>query len=232
MSEPRKVLGEFISYEEKEFYGVTKYVISYKQPHSSDPAKIWKHQAAEDDLSEKATAKLVELSAGERFCVHQDKDDKGYPVIVSLSDAKDAPEKKTQGTYQKKGGNYTPKDDSGIAVGAAYTNAIEILRIAGVVEKNIDKLIELVDEVAAKVLVNKLAQEAKLKASKAAAAKEEPKAEEKKKSKAELLKEKKAAEAKAEPVKAKAKKEPDPEPPLEEEDSVEIEDDDLDDVQF
>jgi hypothetical protein len=220
MSDVRKILGEFQSYEEKEFGGVVKYIIKYKQPNSAQPDKVWSHQAVEDDLSEKAIEKLISLSAGEKCCVHQDKDEKGYPVIKDVSDVKDAPEKYAGGATQyKKGvGSFTPKDETGIAVGAAYTNAIEIIKLAGTT-KTVEELIILVDQVAAKVLVNKLAQEVKLRASKAGVAKEEPKMEEKKKSKAELMREKKAA------VTAPKREEV-------AEDSVELEDDDLDNVNF
>lgn len=224
MSEARKVLGEFISYEEKEFYGINKYVISYKQPYSTQPDKVWHHQAVEDDLKESAIEKLISLSAGERFCVHQDKDDKGYPVIVDLSDAKDAPERKSGGQAQyngrKGGGTY---DKSGEAVGGAFKYAIDILTN----KLKLEDVLALVDKIIPEAEARKKALQA---ANKAAASAESP-SEEKKKSKAELMKEKKAAEAKE---KTKKKKEPEPEEELQEQDSdvPDLDEDGLEDVNF
>lgn len=201
MSEPRKILGEFISYEEKDFYGVNKYILNYKQPNSADPSKVWKHQAVEDNLSDEAIELLVGLSEGQRLCVHQNKDGNGYPIITSLSDAKDAPGKTTTGKSQdKSSSNWTPKDDTGIVVGAAWTNAIEVLKLgnyeAGEPEDTIKYLAELVE----KIIALKLAQEDRLRASKTAKIEVTNKVAEevksKPKSRAELAKEKKTASAK------------------------------------
>jgi len=231
MSEPRKILGEFVSYEEKEFYGVNKYVISYKQPSSADASKVWKHQAVESALTDKAVELLVGLNAGERLCVHQDKDEKGYPIIVDITDAKDVPAKASFGAKYAKGGNSVPRDDSGIAVGAAYTNAIEMVKLIGH-DGDLDALIKLVDETAAKILVNKLAQEGKLKASKAANAAINAVSDKvaevvKPKSRAELLKEKKAEQESSSKTKVSGEI-------IEQGDTeiAELEEDDLDGVRF
>lgn len=225
MTDARKILGEFVSYEEKEFYGVNKYVVTYKQPNSADPSKEWKHQAVEADLTDKAIEQLVSLSAGERMCVHQDKDDKGYPVIVDISDAKDAPAKAAGGKTWTKGGGFAPRDDTGVTVGAAWTNAIEILKISGTLNgSQTATIIEEVDKLVDAIIKLKQIQEGKVRASKAAkqAAGEKATEAAKPKSRAELLKEKKAAEA---APKSKAVAAPPEEEP-------EIATDELDDVNF
>ncbi len=245
MTDPIKRLAEFVSYEEKEFYGVNKYVISYKQPNSADPSKVWNHQAIEADLTDAAIKILVGASAGERFCVHQDKDEKGYPVIINISDSTDAPAKDSGGDWKKKDSkDWKPKDASGIAVGAAWTNAIEIIKLHGVNDATItiEDIVGDIADLAEKVLKLKLAQEDKLRASKAAKDATSGKAAEveKPKSRAELAKESLAAEAKtetkAEPVKGKVKKEIEPEDEMIEQDVEDnqpgLEDDDLDKVNF
>jgi hypothetical protein len=242
MTDPIKRLAELVSYEEKEFYGVNKYVISYKQPNSQDPSKVWKHQAIEADLTDAAIEILVGTSAGERFCVHQDKDEKGYPVISNISDAKDAPAKASGGDWKKKDSkDWKPKDESGVAVGAAVKDSIDVIRLAhelGITEDEVWAKVSARTDV---ILSDKLAKEDKLRASKAAKAATSEKAAEveKPKSRAELAKEKKAAEAKtetkAEPVKAKAKKDVEPEDEMIEQDvdgQPDLEDDDLDKVNF
>lgn len=201
-----KLLGEFISKEEKSFGGVDKYIISYKQPNSPDPTRLWKHQAVIANLTDDAILRIEEVSAGERFCVHQGKEG-GYPVILDITDAKDVPAKSSGGgsKYKGSGGggnsNWVPKDDSGIAVGAAWTNAIEILKMEGGAPAGEDA-VEIVAAIVERVLKIKLAQEERLRASKTAKAAvvdkavEAPKAEAKPVlSRAEQIKAKKAAEA-------------------------------------
>lgn len=188
MTEPRKILGEFVSYEEKEFYGVNKYIISYKQPNSADPSKVWKHQAVEADLTDESVNLLIDLSSGERLCVHQDKDEKGYPIIVDLTDAKDAPEKKEGGkTWQKGGGS----GDGGVGaqVGNAINNAALVLgpgKTVSELESTAWEIIEVGERLKAKLLAKRAATKAT--GEKAAEA-------EKPKSRAELAKEKKAEDA-------------------------------------
>lgn len=222
-----KNLGKFMSYEEKVISAgkPSKIMIKYTQPNYQDPKKEWSVGIFEDKISEELLEKIVGLSSGEEICVHTVKNENGYADLKDITDAKDAPEKSKGGkTAYKKGGNYAPRDDSGIAVGAAWTNAIEILKA----ELDVDEVAALVGV----ILKSKLAQEERLKASKRA--KEETKAEpEKKKSKLEELKEKKAAEAAKKKTTTK-KKAPEPEEDFEVDDDVpeDFEDDSLDDIPF
>ncbi len=227
-----KILAEFQSYEEKEFSGVNKYIVSYKQPNSTDPSKVWKHQAVEADLSDSAVEILVSASAGERFCVHQGKDGQ-YPVITDITDAKDAPAKTVGGNSKyKNGNNYKPRDDAGIAIGAAWTNAIEIIKLTGIINPNYQLLTQDVAKLAEEIVKLKLVQEDKLRAAKAAkeATKEKANEEAKPLSRAEQIKAKKAAETgKQEESKAKkTKKEAVSEPIPEQEDVVEPDDEEDD----
>lgn len=225
-----KKLAEFISYEEKTFGDVVKYMIKYKQPDSADPSKEWTHGAVEADLSDNALDKLISASAGERFCVHQGSDEKGYPVIIDITDAKDAIKEKSAGKKQwnndKK--QWAPKDDSGIAVGAAWTNAIEIIKLSGGFDGAMMKSEEAVQAVAAVaelVLAEKLKQEDKLRASKKkdTEQKQDKKEEEAKPmSRAERLKAEKEAK----------KQQKDTNTEETEENPNDLMDDDLDDVEF
>ena len=124
MSEIKKILAEFISYDDTKFKG--KVIIKYKQPNGFDKAKEWSHQATEEDLSDDAVLKYSSASAGERFTVHQTKDEKGWPIIVDITDAKDAEDAYTPkggGKKDWKGGN----SDGG--VGAQVGNALNVAAI-------------------------------------------------------------------------------------------------------
>lgn len=102
--------------------------------------------------------KAYSLSDGDQICLHISKGESGYPEIVDISDAKDATDGKTD--YKKFAGRkFEPRDDTGIAVGAAWTNAIEILK-AGLELKDVQKMAD-------EVLKVKLEQEKVVRASKA-----------------------------------------------------------------
>jgi hypothetical protein len=232
----RKTLGEFVSYEEKEFYGVNQYKVKYRQPNSADPTKEWNHSAIEADLSDAAIEMLVGLSAGERFCAHQDKDAKGYPIITNITDAKDAPAGKAETHYNAKykngGKSYVPKDETGVAVGAAWNNAEISIKHLDISFEDEDDYIRKVATIAWKIYDVKEAKGAQVKAAKAKATQTELSpdkviVETKPLSRAELAKAKKAATVK--PVK-------EPEPKVAPVDDVPFEpdlvDDDLDDVKF
>ncbi len=165
-----KNLGKYLSYEEKDC-GPTvgnKINISYTQPKYQDPAKVWLMGILEKDITEKLMDKILNLSAGEEVCVHTTKNAAGFSELVDITDAKDAEYKPAGGKPFTKGG-YPPKDDTGIAVGAAWTNAIELLKLTNLdlsraddkaIVKTVSNLVEL-------ILEAKLAQEAKLRAAKA-----------------------------------------------------------------
>jgi hypothetical protein len=231
-NEPKKYLAEFISKEEKTFGDVEKYVITHKQPNSQEPAKERKYGAIVADLSDEAVLLIDGASAGERYCLHIVTGEDKYPLIVDVTDAKDAPAKYEGKAKYNNNKQYQPRDDTGIAVGAAWTNAIELYKLVSDEDKfnTIDDAIEHIEQAVSKILKSKLAQEAKLRADKAkttgaqAATKEE---EPKKLSRAERIKAKKAAEA----TKPKPAKKVEVEEPVVE-DYEELEDDDLDDVKF
>lgn len=220
----RKILGEFQSYDGEKFEG--KYIISYKQPNSQDPSKVWNHQAIDAELSDDAVRKLISASAGERLCFHQGSDGK-YPVIRDITDAKDADPKPTGGKAQYKKNDYKPKDESGVAVGAAWTNAIEIAKLCKANFENAKDAVDYISNVVTQVLKSKLAQEDKLRAAKLA--KEETKAKEDKPlSRADKMKAELEAKKAAEKPKPDTTKTKDPEPEPETEDEV----DPLDKVDF
>lgn len=220
-----KTLGKFMSYEEKEISPgkPKKIMIKYTQPNYQDPKKTWEVGVFENKVSDELLEKIVNLSSGEEVCVHTVKNEKGYSDLHDISEAKNAPTKQYGGKTSYKnagsnGNNYTPRDDTGIAVGAAWTNAIEILK-AGLV---VDEVAKLADA----ILKLKLSQEERTRASKTAKAEvKEAKAEEEKKplSKIEQMKANKAASTK------KKTKEPDP---VEEVEEDQYEDDSLDDINF
>lgn len=227
--EIKKILGEYISKEDKTFGGVDQWTVHYKQPNSTDPTKIWKHKAIIDDLPENAVLKLDSLSAGERFCVHQTKGADGYPCIVDATDAKDAPEKAYSGKaeWKKGGGNFKPRDETGIAVGAAWTNAVEIAKLCNANFDTSEQAIEYISNVVVQVLKSKLAQEAKLRAEKAKEASTTSAAAEKKLTRAEQIKLKREQEEAA----AKGASKTETKKELEEDD-VPFVDDDLSKVKF
>lgn len=223
-----KNLGKFMSYEEKVITPgrPSKIMIKYTQPNYQDPKKVWEVGVFEDKISEELLEKIVSLSSGEEVCVHTVKNEKGYADLSDITDAKDAPARNTGGKsqYKKGGGNYPPKDDSGIAVGAAWTNAIEIIK------GNLD--VEDVAELAQAILDLKLKQEERLRASKKAKEETKTPEPEKKKSKLEEMKEKKAAAVATKKTTTKNKA-PEPEEDFEVEDYIpELEDDSLDDITF
>lgn len=167
-----KNLAKFVKYEEKDVgRGFIVIRVHYTDPTYQDPTKVFSVGKPEKDISEALLEKIVALNADEEVCIHTEKDEKGFNVLMDITDKKDAA-KPTQGkpAYKKfGGGGFQPKDDTGIAVGAAYTNAIEILKLAGQ-EQNGDvaALVEQVGALARTIVFNKIALEDELRAKKAA----------------------------------------------------------------
>ncbi len=222
-----KNLGKFMSYEEKVISSgkPSKIIIKYTQPNYSDPKKVWEHGEFEDKISEELLEKIADLSSGEEICVHTCKNDKGYGVLVNITEAKDAPQKYGNGKTAYKNGGYAPKDETGIAVGAAWTNAIQLWGTIPESDTSVtDEYLQQVSDVAWKILMHKVAQETKLRAYKLAKGEVTAKKEEEKPlSKIEQMKAKKAAETKS---KKKSK-------PVEEvNEDPSIEQDDLDEIKF
>lgn len=227
----KKYLGEFISKESKFFGDVEKYIVVYKQPNGTDPTKEWNHQAVVDNLSNEAVLKIDGLSAGERFCVHLGKDGK-YPIIVDVTDAKDAPAPYTAGKAQYKKNDWKPKDETGVAVGAAYKDVKENMDLleAKPKFKTLDEVRAFVKDEARKILKDKQELEDEVRAKKAKDAPAEAKAEpEKKLSRAERIKAEMAA---AEAEKQKATPKPAPAKVGEEVDDTPFTPDELDEVKF
>ncbi len=165
-----KSLAKFISYKEKTFDGVEKYVVSYTQPNSKDPDKVRNHNAISKTLTDESINKLVTMQEGDLYCTHNITTAEGWPEVIGLSDVKDVPVKTegNKGAFFKGGSKpFVPKDDTGITVGAAVKDAIETIRLGkelGVTNKEAWKMIsELTDE----IITGKMAKEAKLRAQKA-----------------------------------------------------------------
>lgn len=199
-----KNLAKFVKYEEKDIgRGFIVIRVHYTDPTYQDPTKVFSVGKPEKDITEELLEKIVALNTDEEVCIHTEKDEKGFNVLVDITDKKDAA-KAAQGkpAYKKPyGGGFQPKDDTGIAVGAAYTNAIEILKynlasVGGLLTP------ESVANLAEEILYNKLDLEDKLRAKKAAkeavgvkkAVEEAAPPAVKKKTKLEEMREKKAKE--------------------------------------
>lgn len=247
MADVKKILGEYVDHKPLTIGKNIFYKVKYKQPDGPMPDKVWEHQIADSALSDAGAEILFSANAGERFCVHQVRDEKNYPILVDISPASDAPKKVP---YQKATGGggwnkFAPKDDSGIAIGAAWTNAIEIAKLGtDTVCKSEAKtwvdLVDTIERMAWDIVQRKVAQEAKLKTSKGdkSAASGDNK-EEAPMSREEKIKAKKAAEAAAKgkeeaegrPV-ARARKQPDPLPEPAEEVEDDIPEDNLEDIDW
>ncbi len=158
-----KNLGKFVEADEKKIGQGTKIVIRYTQPNYQDPKKIWEMGQFEDKISDELVDKIAELKKGQEICVHTIKNASGYADLHDISGPEDVPQKKESNSYQKKGNNWQPKDETGIAVGGAWTNAMDLTRMRNSREEmNLDNI----EALAWDILQRKLAQEAKLRASK------------------------------------------------------------------
>ncbi len=223
-----KNLGKFIESDEKKIGQGTKIVIRYTQPNYQDPQKVWEMGQFEDKISDELVDKIATLKKGQEICVHTVKNANGYADLHDISGPEDVPQKKDSSTYQKKSknSNWQPKDETGVAVGAAWTNAIEILKLSDSSKgESAGKLIAEVEHLVSIILDKKLAQEAKLRADKPKdSPKEEEKKEEKPLSKLEQMKAKKAANKEKEEPKENNKN-----VPWDEEQDVA---NDLDDIEF
>lgn len=247
MADVKKILGEYVSHEELTFGKNIFHKIKYKQPEGTLPDRVWEHQIADSDLSDTAAEILFSANTGERFCVHQGRNDKNFPIIVDITPASDAPKKEP---YQKATGKgswnkFAPRDDTGIAIGAAWTNAIEIAKLGtGTIGKAEAKtwkdLVDAIENMAWDIVQRKVAQEAKLKAAKGdKSAADEEKKEEAPMSREEKIKAKIAAaaaakakeEGEAKPV-ARTRKQPAPTPEPVEEVEDAIPEDNLDDIDW
>lgn len=209
-----KSLAQFVSVEEKTWGELTKIVVRYTSPNYQDPKKEWTVGINVNDVDDALMDRITGLSIGDKFCLTTKKSEENpkFNDLVDVGPASDAPTK-SKSDWKGKGG--FARDETGIAVGAAWTNAIEIAKLTqrmaeGLSEEQvIDRIAVLVEL----VLDKKLAQEAKLRAKKAAA---QPKEEEETKEakplskleQAKLKKEQEAAKAKEVVQKEEPKSEP------------------------
>lgn len=159
-----KNLGKFVSYEEKNNKGLDLVVVSYTQPRYQDPTKVWTLNIPTKDISDKLLETIGNASSGEEYCFHTSKNDKGFSQLDDITDAKDAQQAKKPWAGGAASKNpWQPKDDTGIAIGAAWTNALEWLKLQnGVPNVSMDT----VESIAWDIVKRKQAQEAKLRASK------------------------------------------------------------------
>lgn len=202
-------------------------------PNYKDPSKEFSAGVIESEESDALLMKMLELEPGKQYCMHTIKNEQGFYDLVDLTQASDAPKPgESNSKYGNKGGNnYTPKDDSGQAVGGAWRFTIDTMR--DLVDmpkfKSLKEAIDAIEEGANIILDKTVAKTEELKAkNKAKAASESKAKEEKPLSRMEQLKLKKEQEKReASPLEKAKKAEP-------KEDLVEpdMQDDDLDDVKF
>lgn len=230
-----KNLGKIACVHEKELSAGKPPILQlhFYRVNSSTPEKKCEYAIKGtflDKIADDLLEKVYSLSDGDEVCVHVGKDDKGYPMVIDISDAKDAEDsKKSNGKAQYRG-NGQPKDTSGVAVGAAWTNAVEILTASGLLtDLTLEDAIDTVHKASEIILKVKLDQENKLRAAKKAKTEVADEAATKALSKAEEIK--KRAEAKKAAAK-KAKSEPVPESSSDGIEEPDLEDDDLDSVNW
>lgn len=217
-----KSLAQFVSVEEKTWGELTKIVIRYTSPNYQDPKKEFtvgiNVNAVDDALMDRITG----LSIGDKFCLTTKKSDENpkFNDLVDVGPASDAPTK-SKSDWKGKGGFV--RDETGIAVGAAWTNAFDWYKVSEVVPKTLEE----VAGVAQKILDAKLGMEALLRAKKASTQPKEETKEAKPLSKLEQAKLKKEQEA------AKAKEAPKEEPKSEPTQDAQADNADLeDDIPF
>lgn len=226
-----KNLGVFLEPKEVTTKEGEKLLARYTQPNSPTPDKIWEHGDFVETLNTSGVLdKLLSLTKGDKFCAHVGKNQDNYPVLINITDAKDAEKTETKKEWKSSSNKkeWQPKDETGIAVGAAWTNAIEIIKLIGTNETNYQLVAQEVARLAEEVLKLKLAQEDRVRAVKLA--KQETKEKAKEEPKEESLLEKKKREL---AVKRQNKTEPVEESPDPRQGDIDNElQDDLDDITF
>jgi hypothetical protein len=224
-----KNLGVFLETKEQVYGENVKVVVCYKQPNSPTPDKIWEHGAYDKVLGSEKIDKILALKKGDKFCAWVGKDESGkFPELKDVTDPKDAEKAEvTKRSYSGGNSSSKPKDETGIAVGAAWTNAIEIIKLVGTNETNHQLVAQDVAKLVEEVLRLKLAQEDRLRAYKLAKQEVAEKKEEAAKPKSLLEKRKEELSAKKKPE-PKEEELPDPR-----QDDIDNNlDDDLDDISF
>lgn len=142
-----KNLAQFVKYEEKVINEnmPVKLVVHYTQPDSQDPQKVWEVGEFADKIKDELAEKVLGLVAGEKMCIHTAKNDKGYSVLVDITSAADAPQR-SKNNY-KNGGKTYQRDESGVAVAGAWTNAHEAHTMGIVKLKTLDDWQNLAEEI-------------------------------------------------------------------------------------
>lgn len=178
----------------------------FSNPNYQDPKKKFFCTAFDNELSDSTIERLATIGAGEEVCVETKKDGK-YTRLVALHDKSEAPApSKQNATYKSNnysGGGGKPKSDSGVATGAAYTNAIEIIKLSEDAPTKEAAIRKKVKELALAILQDKLEIESQYDTLKANTKKSNPTTQvaTKKKSKMQIAKEKAAKEKQTKPKK-------------------------------
>jgi hypothetical protein len=159
-----KSLAQFVGVENKEYAGKNKIVIKYTSPNYQDPKKEWTVGKFEDELEPAIFDRVIGLTIGQTFCLHTQKNDAGFNELVDVTDAKDAPAK-TSSSWKGKSKEY---DDTGVSVGAAWGNAVQLITASKGYEFDKDKTMTEVVSLVNSIIELKGDQEKALRAKKAA----------------------------------------------------------------
>lgn len=170
-------LASIVSVTPQKYSWGTVQVISYTSPKHSDPDKEFTIRVNEKTTAKDLLEKVKALTSGETVTLTTKKNEKGFSDLVGVGAASEAHVTTSKPAYSSSSGKtssytkstYVPKDETGIAVGAAYTNAIEIIKLGGEDYDSTSGVIGAVDRIARAVLKNKLKLEAELRAQKSGA---------------------------------------------------------------
>lgn len=204
-----KSLAQFVSVNPVTWQGVDKYALKYTNPNYQDPKKEFTVTIPQDDASEELIERMTGLSIGDKFCLTTKKnaDNPKFNDLVNVSPASDAPTK-SKSDWKGKSSGYV-RDETGVALGAAWNNAEKAIEIVGVIPGTIKEYLSLVQATAWEIYDIKEAKGVEVRNAKAAAKPKEEEKEAKPLSKLELAKLKKQEEAaKAKEPKPELKSEP------------------------
>jgi hypothetical protein len=125
-----------------------KIVLSYTNPNDEESSKVKKMGHFADALEKETIDKIKSLKRGDKFTIGITKQDNGYFRLESVEDESAAPppKKRNPGGWQgNKGGSY---DNSGMAIGGAWTTALKLLEIQGAKKVDLNDVKELAWEMA------------------------------------------------------------------------------------
>ena len=108
-----------------------KVTIDYTSPGYQDPNKIFSVGIFEDKIEGDKANRLRSFNVGDEFCLHTEKNQKGYNELVDMTDKSDVPQKKKTEYRKKDSGGWkkggAKGNDDGAQVGNALTNAATLL---------------------------------------------------------------------------------------------------------